>query len=82
MAGRAEHHGVARRAPAETVRGGVLMVVGLDLDDPAADAVDEEFRPDQIRRNVVHASRKEGAAEEGRLGHLGMRCRSEPGWMV
>ena len=41
-----------------------------------------QVRPDQIRRNVVHASRKEGAAEEGRLGHLGMRCRSEPGWMV
>jgi hypothetical protein len=36
----------------------ILLVVGLDLDDRPADAVDEERAPDEIRRDVVHAARK------------------------
>ncbi len=71
VAGRAEHRGIACRAPAKTVRGGILVVIGFDLDDPSADAVDEQFRPDQIRGDVMDASREKSAAEERGfcLGH-------------
>ena len=54
-----EHRGVARRAPvAEAVRGGILVVVGLDLDDHAADAVDEQLGADQLGRDLVRATRE------------------------
>jgi hypothetical protein len=33
--------------------GGILVVVRLDLDDGATDAVDEELRADQLRRELV-----------------------------
>src|SRR5712692_8139384 len=33
VTGRAEHHGVARGLAAEAVRGGIALVIGLDLDD-------------------------------------------------
>ena len=39
MPGRPEHRGVALRPPAEGVTGGILLVVGLHLDDRPADAV-------------------------------------------
>src|SRR6266568_3392318 len=67
VAGRTEHRCVARRASAETVGRGVLVIISLDLDDPAADAVHEQLRPDQIRGHVVDASRKKGAAKAGGL---------------
>jgi len=41
----------------------ILVVVGLDLDDPAAHAVDEERRADQLRRDVVDAAREEVPAQ-------------------
>jgi hypothetical protein len=41
VAGRTEHRRVPRRAPAEAVGRRILGVVGLDLDDAAADTVDE-----------------------------------------
>jgi hypothetical protein len=45
------------------VRGGVLVVVGLDLDDLAADSVDEQRRADDLGSDVVHASCEARAAE-------------------
>ena len=42
----------ARRRSAEAVRGRVLVVVRLDLDDDPADAVDVAARPDQLGRDL------------------------------
>ena len=63
MPARPEHRRVPRRATAEAVRGRVVVVVGLDLDDRTADPVDEQRDPDQLRSDVVHAAREEVAAE-------------------
>jgi hypothetical protein len=41
------------------VRRRILRVVGLDLDDAPADAVDEECRADQLRRDLVDAAGEE-----------------------
>jgi hypothetical protein len=50
-----EHRGVARGAAVEVaVARGVLVVVGLDLDDHAADAVDVELGADELRRDLEH----------------------------
>ena len=57
--GRAEHRGVARGTAAVAVARRVLVVVGLDLDDRAADAVDEQRRADQRRRDLVDAAGEE-----------------------
>jgi hypothetical protein len=46
-AGWTEHRRVAQGGAAEAVRGRVLAVVGLGLDDAAADAVDQQQRADQ-----------------------------------
>ena len=62
VAGRAEHHGVARGRAAEAVRRRIGVVIGLDLDDQAAHAVEQQRRADQVGRDLVHA-----AGEEGRL---------------
>jgi hypothetical protein len=35
------------------VRGRILVVVRLDLDDRSTHAVDEELRADQLRRDLV-----------------------------
>src|SRR4029077_8192796 len=53
---RAEHRLVALRAAAVAVRSRILVIVGLDLDDHAADAVDVELRADELRRHLVNAS--------------------------
>ena len=63
VTGRAEHRLVPRRTPAEAVRGGVLLVVGLDLDDDTADAVHEERRPDELGCHLVHAPCEKGALD-------------------
>jgi hypothetical protein len=39
--------------------GRVLGVVGFDLDDPAADTVEEERDADQVGRDLVDAAREE-----------------------
>ena len=36
-------------------------MIGLDLDDDAADAVDQERRADQIGRDLMHAAGKKRA---------------------
>ena len=58
VAGRAEHRPVARRLTAKAVARRVLGVVGLDLHDASADAVDEERATDELGRDV-HAPREE-----------------------
>ena len=54
----AEHHPVARRRAAERVRRRIGVMIGLDLDDEAADAVDQQRRADQVRRHLMHAAVK------------------------
>ena len=49
-----EHRRVALRpAVPEAVRRRILVVVRLELDDRAADAVDEELSADQLWRDLV-----------------------------
>ena len=62
-AGRAEHHFVARRRPTERMRGRIGVMIGLDLDDDAADTVYQQRRADQIGGDLVHAAGKERALE-------------------
>ena len=61
-AGRSEHHGVARRRSPVGMRRRLGVVIGLDLDDDAADAIDQQGRADQIGRDLVDAAVKEGPA--------------------
>src|SRR6266540_3449584 len=63
VARRPEHCLVARRAAAVAVAGGVLLVVGLDLDDAPADAVDEQRDTDQVRGDLVDAPCEEATAQ-------------------
>jgi hypothetical protein len=49
--------------PPKTVRCGIGLVIGLDLDDAAADAVEQQRRPDQVGRNLVHAAAEEGSGQ-------------------
>ena len=45
------------------------VVIGLDLDNDPADAVDQQGRPDQLGRDQVDAAVKEGLADAlGRPG--------------
>ena len=66
-AGRAEHHHVARRRPAERMRGRIGVMISLDLDDDAADAVDQKRRADQIGRDLwtLRAKKRVSAACRG-----------------
>src|SRR4029079_10214700 len=66
VAGRAEHRGVALRPSLVAVAGRVLLVVRLDLDDPAAEAVHEERCANELGRDLVHAAREEIRAEHAR----------------
>src|ERR1700722_10978965 len=68
VAGRAEHHGVALGATAITVPCGIGVVIGLDLDDAAADAMAQKDRADQIRRDRVHAAGKKTASDASHFG--------------
>jgi hypothetical protein len=63
MPRRAEHRGVALGPATVPVRGRILVVVGLDLDDRASDAVDEERDTDELRRDVVNRAREEVPGE-------------------
>ena len=65
---RPEHYGVAVGLTVIRMRRRVGMVIGLDLDDHAADAVDQQGRADQVGRNVVHGAGEEGAAQARRHG--------------
>jgi hypothetical protein len=71
MARRSEHHGGAGGDAAEGVRGRVCVVIGLDLDDDAACAAEQEGCADQFGRDLVDASGEEGFAQLARSGHGG-----------
>ena len=58
----AEHHRVACRRSAKAVRGGVGMMIGLDLDNAAADAAHEQRRANQVRCDFVDAAAEEAPA--------------------
>src|SRR5262249_20267738 len=60
---RSEHDGVAWSKPAIGMRGGIRLMVGLEFDDLATDAVEQEGRPDQFRRNLVHTAGEEIAGQ-------------------
>src|SRR5258708_36840089 len=49
VARRTEHHAVALGAAAERMRGRIGVMVGLDLDDDAADRLEQQRRADEIR---------------------------------
>ncbi len=70
---RPEHHGIALGLAAEAVRRRIGVVIGLDLDDPAADAVDQQRRPDQIGRDLMNAA-GEKRPMELRRGHRMLQC--------
>jgi hypothetical protein len=56
------------------MRGRVQMVISLDLDDDAADAIDQQSRPDQVGRDLMHAAAKERTFQrlaEARGGGIG-----------
>ena len=72
-AGRAEHHGVALGSAPEAVRRRVGVVIGLDLDDQAADVVDEQRGPDQFGGDLVDAAGEERAAESAER-HRVLQC--------
>src|SRR5262245_15778999 len=67
---RTEHHAVAFGAAAKGMRGRVGMVIGLELDDDAADALEQQRRSDEIGGDRVHAAGKETSAEQ--LRHRGV----------
>ena len=73
MPGRAEHRCVARGPSAVAVRGGILVVVGLDLDDRSSHAVHDQRDADQVGRDVVYGAREEVTAE---LAHASLSRRA------
>src|ERR1700730_5591936 len=81
------HHPVARRRPAERMRGRIGAMIGLDLDDDAADAVDQQRRANQIGGDFMDAAGEEGALERfaelllacgSVLGHSGQYAKTGP----
>ena len=68
VTGRAEHRRIALGAAAVAVRGRILLVVGLDLDDHAADTVDVELGADELGGDLVDAA--------GETVHSAMRSKS------
>ena len=56
------------------MRGRIGVVIGLDLDNDAADAIDQQRRPDQVGRDLMHAAVKKRAFQrlaEARGGGFG-----------
>src|SRR5262245_45573047 len=72
IARRAEHHSVACGWPAKAMRRWVGVVIGLDLDDQPADAIDSQRRTDQIGCDRMYTAVKEYLADA--IGSHGRRC--------
>jgi hypothetical protein len=53
------------------------VVIGLDLDNAAADAVEQKGRADQVGRDRMHAARKKTWSD---AGHFGCEMVKEFGW--
>src|SRR5580658_10341726 len=64
---RPEHHRIAGCRPAKTVRCGIGLVIGLEFDDAAANAVKQQRRPDQVGRHLVHAASEKSSRQS--FGH-------------
>src|SRR5262245_59526007 len=63
------------------MRGRIGVVIGLDLDDDAADAFEQERRTDEIGGDRVHAAGEEVSAEQLGPWHRGvsrLSSRSSP----
>src|SRR3954466_9487484 len=60
---RTKHRGIAGRPPTEAVRGWVFTIIGLRLDDHAADAVDPHRPANEIARPRRGAASKVGARQ-------------------
>src|SRR5262249_1170575 len=69
IARRTEHHRVALGPAAEGMRCGIGVVIGLDFDDGAANAFEQQRCPDEIGGNNVHAAGKETSAKEAARWH-------------
>src|ERR1700732_3914840 len=83
-AGWAKHHSVARCGTPNRVRRRLGVMIGLDLDDDAADAVHQQGGADQVGRDLMHAASKESTFElftgRGRgsvLGHSRWYAKTE-----
>src|SRR5262249_32673886 len=55
-----EHHRIAGCRPPVAMRGRIGVVIAPHFDQPAADTVEEQRRPDQVGRHLVNAAAKEG----------------------
>ena len=69
IAGRAEHHRVALGAADVGMRCRVGVMIGLNLDDDAAHAIDQQCCADQLGRDVEYRTIEKRAAKAGRRGH-------------
>src|SRR5437667_11810452 len=54
----AEHHPVARCRAAERMRGRIVVMIGVDLDDDAADDIEQQRRADQVWWQLMHTAVK------------------------
>ena len=61
---RTEHHPVAWCRPAKRMRRRIGVMVGLDLDNEAADPVHQQRGADQVGRDLMHAAREKGTLEQ------------------
>src|SRR5439155_22706646 len=71
VARRSEHRCVAWGPAAVAVARGIFLVVRLDLDDAAADAVDEQRDADEIRRHLVDAPGEEATSQHATVRRSG-----------
>ena len=67
--GRAEHDGVALGLPAKTVCRGIGLMIGLDLDDDAARALEQQRYADQIGGDGMDAAGEKPPAKQESLRH-------------
>src|SRR5690242_10988210 len=61
--GWAEHHHVPWRRPAMRMRRRFGVMIGLHLDDNAANPVKQQSRADEIRRHLKYVARKKRSPE-------------------
>ena len=70
IAGGAEHHGIALGLPGVAVGGRIGVVIGLDLDDHAAGAINQQSRPDQLGRDLQNRPVEKASPQLGGQGHF------------
>src|SRR5690606_6146911 len=76
-----EHHHVSRRRSPMGMRRRFGVMIGLHLDDDAADAVDQQGRADQVGSDIMHAApekrAREGFAESRWIWAIGCQVLSQ-----